>query len=96
MENKQVLNLFTVPTTNLRIVVGLVLAVLFIFFLFAAMVLQIKLEEKLVEVVAWFIFGMLGVDAVQFIGKRATTHKTEPKSESETNTGEPIGYDKGA
>lgn len=80
----------TYPTTNGRIIQGIRLAFLFVAFVLGliAVILVVAFfgpAEKLklvpwdvidgfLQLLGWFIVGLLGVAAAQFIGKRATTN----------------------
>lgn len=59
-----------VNTTNLRIIVSLVLAVIYVLVILAGAVLGKQMPMEALNTAGLFIFGMMGVDAAQFIGKR--------------------------
>lgn len=59
-----------VNTTNLRIVISLVLAVIYVAVILVGAVLGKQLPIEALNTAGLFIFGMMGVDAAQFIGKR--------------------------
>jgi CelD/BcsL family acetyltransferase involved in cellulose biosynthesis len=59
-----------VNTTNLRIIVSLVLAVIYVIVILAGAVLGKTMPMEALNTAGLFIFGMMGVDAAQFIGKR--------------------------
>lgn len=89
----------TYPTTNGRIIQGLRLAFLFVSFVLGLIVLILAVAflgpaEKLklvpwdvidnfLQLLAWMIFGLIGVAAAQFVGKRATTNPETLKAVTE-------------
>ena len=64
------MKLADIPTTNLRILVSLALAVIYVLSLIAMLAAGVKLTADVVTGIGWIILGMLGVDAVQFAAKR--------------------------
>lgn len=89
----------TYPSTNGRIIQGLRLAFLFVVFVLVLIVVilvwavfgpaeKIKVVPwdvvtGLLELLAWMIFGLIGVAAAQFVGKRATTNPETLKAVTE-------------
>lgn len=65
----------TVPSTNLRIVVELSLAVLFVLGCMIADMIAHPVSDTTQETLGLFIAAMLGVGAGQFFGKRKTDEK---------------------
>lgn len=65
------------PTTNLRIVVSLTLATLFVLVMLGALVFKIDPPNDVVNTVALFILALLTADVVQFTAKRMTYKKGE-------------------
>ena len=94
----------TYPTTNGRIIQGIRLAFLFVLFVLALIVAILlvafygpadKLEkvpwaviERLLQLLGWLIFGLIGVAAAQFVGKRATTNPEAVKAISNAKIAE--------
>lgn len=89
----------TYPTTNGRIIQGLRLAFGFVAFVLALIVVMIavalfgpadrlkavpwEIIDGFLQLLAWLIFGMIGVAAAQFVGKRATTNPETLKAVTE-------------
>lgn len=89
----------TYPTTNGRIIQGIRLAFLFVAFVLLLIVATLAMAfvgpaerlklvpweviEGLLQLLGWFIIGLLGVAAAQFIGKRATTNPETVKAVTE-------------
>lgn len=61
----------TVNTTNLRIVVSLILAVIYVLVILLGVISgHLTDGNSALDTAGLFIFGMMGVDAVQFTAKR--------------------------
>lgn len=65
------------PTTNFRIFVSIVLAVFFVVVamllnIIAAMNPDVQLSDVVIDTLALFLFGMMGIDAASYIAKRVT------------------------
>lgn len=94
----------TYPTTNGRIIQGIRLAFLFVAFILALIVFILAVgvlgpAEKLAKIpwdaidgflqlLGWFIVGLLGVAAAQFVGKRATADPKMTKAISDAKIAE--------
>lgn len=94
----------TYPTTNGRIIQGIRLAFLFVLFVLGLITLvvgvaffgpaeKIKLVpwdvvDGFLQLLGWFIVGLMGVAAAQFIGKRATTSPETVKAVSDAKIAE--------
>lgn len=64
------MKLADIPTTNLRIVTSLALAVVYVLALIVMLAFGVKLDADVVSGIGWIILGMLGIDAAQFAAKR--------------------------
>lgn len=94
----------TYPTTNGRIIQGLRLAFLFVAFVLALIVVilavaffgpadKLKLVpwdviDGFLQLLGWMIFGLTGVAAAQFVGKRMTTNPETVKAVSDAKIAE--------
>lgn len=61
-----------VPTTNLRIVVSIALAVIYVIVMTVGMVLGKTVDLDMSLSIGGFLLTMMGLDVVQFIQKRKT------------------------
>lgn len=59
-----------VNTTNLRILVSIVLAILYVLVVLGGTMLGKFTETSAINTVAMFLLAMMGLDVAQFIGKR--------------------------
>lgn len=89
----------TYPSTNGRIIQGIRLAFVYVLFVLGLITLLVGVaffgpSEKIrlvpwdvvdgfLQLLGWFIIGLLGVAAAQFIGKRATTNPETVKAVTE-------------
>lgn len=64
--------LSVLPTVNLRVLVSLGLSVFVILVTTVLMVLRVEVQQDVLSVVLIFLASMMGIDAVAYIGKRAT------------------------
>ena len=94
----------TYPTTNGRIIQGIRLAFMFVAFVLLLIVVilvvaffgpaeKIKLVpwdviDGFLQLLGWFIVGLLGVAAAQFVGKRMTTNPETVKAVSDAKVTE--------
>ena len=60
----------TINTTNLRIIVSIGLAAIYVLTILAGVVLDRKMDQTILGTLQWFLIGMLGIDAAQFTAKR--------------------------
>lgn len=60
------------PTTNVRIFVSIVLAVLLVLTLLVMLVLGRDIKVDAALTIAGFIFSMMGLDVAQYVQKRKT------------------------
>jgi disulfide bond formation protein DsbB len=73
-------------TTNFRIVISLMLAVLLVIVLLAGVMLKIELQSEIVWGLFAFVGSMLGIDVAQFSIKRKTEIVTPPQTTAENAT----------
>jgi hypothetical protein len=73
-------------TTNFRIVVSLMLAVLLVVVLLAGVMAKIELQSEIVWGLLTFVGAMLGIDVTQFSIKRKTEIVTPPQTTAENAT----------
>ena len=94
----------TYPTTNGRIIQGIRLAFLFVAFVLTLITIILvvafygpadKLEkvpwdviDGFLQLLGWVIFGLVGVAAAQFVGKRSTTNPAAVKAISDAKIAE--------
>lgn len=72
-----------VNTTNLRIVVSLVLAVIYVLVIIGGVMLGKPMQIEALNTLGLFLLGAMGIDAASFIGKRFSdigyaTAKSQP------------------
>lgn len=73
-------------TTNFRIVISLMLAVLLVVVLLTGIMFRIELQSEIVWALLAFVGAMLGIDVTQFSIKRKTEILTPPQVTAENTT----------
>ncbi|HEX5437145.1 MAG TPA: hypothetical protein VFW98_08295 [Gemmatimonadaceae bacterium] len=76
------MTLATVPTTNLRIVVSVSLAVLYVLGVLTLLACGVTLPVEIVGGLGAFLLAMMGLDVAQFTVKRRTFQAPPPPSGS--------------
>lgn len=77
-------------TTNFRIFVSIVVAVIVVLTLLAGLILRIEMQTEVVFAILAFVGAMLGIDVTQFSIKRKTEIVTPPQVTAEHAVPAPI------
>lgn len=81
-------------TTNFRIFVSIVLAVIVVLTLLIGVVLNKPMQTDIVVTIVTFVAAMLGIDLTQFVMKRKTEIVTPPQVTAENATPTPADPDR--